>query len=359
MERAVGLRPGAPPRGVAVGQHSPLRRAGMGLDGRTHLVGFPDTPLHVANDPYTELGVSRSASADEIRKSFRKLAKELHPDRNPGDARAEERFKRVSAAFDLLGDPEKKGRFDRGEIDADGRETVRGFDPRGGGFGGGGFGQRSGGPGSAGQGGFGAQFEGVDLNDILGDIFTRGGPGPRPSGFGASRGADVRSRLEIDLEEAMRGGAKRVAFPDGRQLDVNIPKGAYEGQVLRLRGQGQPGRGGPSGDAMVELAIRPHPIYRRDGADLHMDLPVTLYDAVLGAKVQAPTPEGEVSLTVPASSTSGAVLRLRGRGAVDGQTGRRGDLFAKIIVALPERDDDLQALARTMKLDRPYAPRRR
>ena len=303
----------------------------------------------MANDPYSELGVSRSASADEIRKSFRKLAKELHPDRNPGDAAAEERFKRVSGAFDLLGDTEKKAKFDRGEIDADGRETMRGYDPRGGG---GGFGQRAGG----GPAGFGAQFEGVDLNDILGDVFTRG----RAGGFGGpSRGADVRSKLEIDLEEAVRGGSKRVAFPDGRQLDVNIPKGAYEGQVLRLRGQGQAGRGGQSGDAMVELAIRPHPVFRRDGADLHMDLPVTLYDAVLGAKVQAPTPDGEVALTVPVGSTSGAVLRLRGRGAADGQTGRRGDLFAKIIVALPERDDDLQAFAQTMKLDRPYAPRRR
>ena len=313
----------------------------------------------MANDPYQELGVPRSADADALRKSFRKLAKELHPDRNPGDPKAEERFKRVSAAFDILGDPEKKAKFDRGEIDADGRETVRGFDPRGpgGGFGrgpAGGFAGAGQGP----QGGFGARFEGADLEDILGDIFTRGGPGPRPSGFGASKGADVRSRLEIDLEEAVRGGAKRVAFPDGRQLDVTIPKGAYDGQTLRLRGQGQPGRAG-AGDALVELAVRPHPIYRRDGADLHMDLPVTLYDAVLGAKVQASTPEGDVTLTVPRGSTSGAVLRLKGRGAVDGQTGRRGDLFAKLIVALPEDDPDLAALAETLRRDRPYTPRRR
>ena len=235
----------------------------------------------MANDPYQELGVSRSAGADEIRKSFRKLAKELHPDRNPGDAAAEERFKRVSGAFDVLGDPEKKAKFDRGEIDADGRETMRGFDPRQGA----GFGRRPGG----GAGGFGAQFEGVDLEDIIGDIFTRGGPGPRP-GFGQARGHDVRSRLEIELEEAIRGGAKRVAFPDGRQLDVTIPKGAYDGQVLRLRGQGQPGRGAQAGDALIELAVKLHPIFRREGADLHMDLPITLYDAVLGAKVQGPPP---------------------------------------------------------------------
>ena len=310
----------------------------------------------MANDPYQELGVARSASPDELRKSFRKLAKQLHPDQNPGDKAAEERFKRVSAAFDLLGDPEKRAKFDRGEIDADGRE--RGFDPRAGGFGGGGG---RGGPGGGPGGGFGAQFEGVDLDEILGGVFGRGGgagAGPR-GGFGPQRGADVRSKLEIDLEEAIRGGAKRVAFPDGRQLDVNIPKGAYDGQALRLRGQGQPGRAGAAGDALIELAIRPHPLYRREGADLHMDLPVTLYDAVLGAKVQAPTPDGEVSLSVPKASTSGAVLRLKGRGAVDGQTGRRGDLFAKVMVALPETDDGLLAFAETLQREHPYTPRRR
>ncbi len=308
----------------------------------------------MANDPYQELGVPRSADADTIRKSFRKLAKQLHPDRNPGDAAAEERFKRVSGAFDLLGDPEKKAKFDRGELDADGRETMRGFNPgAAGGFGGRGFGG-AGGP----AGGFGARFEGADLEDIIGDIFTRGGPGPRPGFGGGGKGADVRSRLEIDLEEAIRGGAKRVAFPDGRQLDVNIPKGAYDGQVLRLRGQGQAGRAGP-GDALIELGVRLSPLYRQDGADLHMDLPVTLYDAVLGAKVQAPTPEGGVTLTVPRGSTSGAVLRLRGRGAVDGKTGRRGDLLAKLAVALPEGDGELETFAEAMRTTRPYVPRRR
>ena len=309
----------------------------------------------MANDPYQELGVSRSASADELRKSFRKLAKQLHPDQNPGDRAAEERFKRVSAAFDLLGDPEKKGKFDRGEIDADGREVMRGFDPRAGGFGG-----RGSGAGGPAGGGFGAQFEGVDLDEILGGVFGRGGAGgggPR-GGFGPQRGPDVRSRLEIDLEEAVRGGAKRIAFPDGRQLDVNIPKGAYDGQQLRLRGQGQPGRGGQAGDALIELTVRPHALYRREGADLHMDLPVTLYDAVLGARVQAPTPDGEVSLSIPKASTSGAVLRLKGRGAAD-DTGRRGDLFAKLLVALPETDDGLAAFAETLKRDHPYTPRRR
>ncbi len=316
----------------------------------------------MANDPYQELGVAHRASADEIRKSFRKLAKQLHPDQNPGDAKAEERFKRVSAAFDILGDPEKKAKFDRGEIDADGRETMRGFDPRGpSGTGGGGFGRREGFGGGGFQGAS-AQFEGADFEEILGDIFTRGGgAGHNPFGRGfAQKGQDVRSKLEIDLEEAIRGGAKRVAFPDGRQLDITIPKHAYDGQVLRLKGQGSPGRGGAAGDAMIEIEVRAHPLYRREGADLHMDLPVSLPDAVLGARVEAPTPEGDVALRVAPHTSSGAVLRLKGRGFVDGPTGRRGDLYARVMIVLPETSDpELDALAETMRRERPYTPRRK
>jgi len=314
----------------------------------------------VAQDPYTELGVARAASPDDIRKAFRKLAKKLHPDQNPNDKAAEERFKRVSGAFDILGDPEKKARFDRGEIDADGNEAARGFA----GAGAGGFGGRpaaheyaGGGPG-----GFSARFEGADLDDILSDVLGRGGMG----GLGGAgrpfsgRGADVRARLEIDLEDAIKGATRRVSFGD-RTIDVTIPKGAAEGQVLRLRGQGQPGRssGGP-GDALIELAIKPHPIYRVDGPDLHMDLAVSVPDAVLGAKMQAPTPDGEVTLTVPKRSSSGAVLRLKGRGAVEPETGRRGDLFAKLMIALPDEvDPALERFAETWRKDRPYTPRRR
>jgi DnaJ-class molecular chaperone len=299
----------------------------------------------VAQDPYKELGVSRSASKDEIRKAFRSLAKELHPDRNAGDKAAEERFKRVTAAFDLLGDEEKKARFDRGEIDADGREVMRGF---------GGGGPRPGG-GPGGPGGFGAQFNNIDLDDILGEMFGGRGAGRAPP----QRGADTRARLDIDLEDSILGASKRVNFGDGRILDVTIPKGAAEGQVLRLKGQGQPGRAGP-GDALVELAIRPHPLYRREGGDLHMDLPVSVPDAVLGAKVSAPTPEGAVSLTVPKGSNSGGVLRLKGRGAVDPATGKRGDLFARLMVTLPdEADAELTRFAEGWRKDRPYSPKRR
>ena len=315
----------------------------------------------MANDPYKELGVSRSASADDIRKAFRKLAKELHPDRNPGDKKAEERFKRISAAFDLLGDEQKRKRFDAGEIDADGHEIFRGFGGARPGAGAGGF-----------QQGFGRR-RGPRLRRAL------RGPGPRRDlrdvrparrgrrrrrrGAGAGfpgRGADVRSRMEIDLEDAVRGAVKRVSFPDGRTLDVTIPKGATDGQVLRLKGQGAQGRGGVAGDALVELVVRPHPVFRREGADLHMEVPVSVPDAVLGGKVEAPTPEGPVVLNVPKGSNSGTVLRLKGRGATDLRTGRRGDLFAKLVVTLPDRPDPrLESFAEEWRRERPYAPRRR
>ncbi len=305
----------------------------------------------LAQDPYKELGVSRSASDDEIRKAFRKLAKQLHPDQNPGDKAAEERFKRVSGAFDVIGDAEKRKKFDRGEIDADGREAMRGFtgDP---------FGRAGpGGQGGFGTGGFGGQFEGADLNDILGEMFGRGGG---RGGFGGpAKGADVRAKLDIDLEEAILGGRKRIAFSDGRTIDVTIPKGAAEGQVMRLKGQGSPGRAGP-GDALIELNIRPHPIYRREGEQLVMDLPISVPDAVLGAKVEAPTPDGPVSLTVPKGSNSGQMLRLKGRGLPSATGGARGDLLARLQVVLPDGPDEaLEKFAEKWRKERPYAPRRR
>lgn len=294
----------------------------------------------MAQDPYMELGVARSANADEIRRAFRKLAKQYHPDANPGDKSAEERFKRISGAFDLLGDEEKRKKFDAGEIDAEGRESARGF--AGGPFGAGGFRQQ--------------EFEGADLGDILGEMF--GQRGGRGAGGFPQRGGDVRARVEIDLEEAIAGGKKRIAFSDGRTLDVTIPKGATDGQTLRLRGQGSPGRAGP-GDALIELAIRPHPIYRREGDNLVMDLPVSVPDAVLGGKVEAPTPDGPVSLSIPAGANSGSTLRLKGKG-MPGAAGRRGDLMARLVVTLPDHPDaELQRFAETWRAERPYAPRRR
>lgn len=292
----------------------------------------------MAGDPYKELGVARTASKAEIRKAFHKLAKELHPDRNPGDKAAEERFKRVTAAFDLLGDEEKRAKFDRGDIDADGREQFRG-----------GFGGRTGGN----PGGPSGRFEGADLDDIF-DIF--GGMGGRARG--PARGQDIRARMEISLEESITGGTRRIAFSDGRTLDVTIPAGAAEGQVLRLKGRGAPGRqGGPSGDALIEIEIAPHPIYRLDGANLHMEAPVSVPDAVLGGKVTIQTPDGPVKLKIAKGSNSGQVMRLKGRGAFDARSGKRGDLLAKLVVTLPRTTDaDLEAFAESWRDKRPYSP---
>jgi len=308
----------------------------------------------VAGDPYKELGVARGASQDEIKKAFRKLAKQLHPDKNPGNREADERFKRITAAFDLLGDAEKRAKFDRGEIDADGREQFRGFSGGGGSSGGG-----RGGPGGNpfGQGGARGGFENVDLDEIFGGMFgggARPGPGGQRGGF-ASRGADVRASLEISLEDSISGQTRRIQFSDGRTLDVAIPKGAADGQVIRLRGQGAPGRGAEAGDALIELKIAPHPIFVRDGADLTMDQPVSLVDAVLGGKIPVRTPEGTVSMTLPRGSNSGKVLRLKGRGAF--ANGRRGDLLARLMIQLPDDDDGgLTKLAQTLRDKGPIRP---
>ena len=305
----------------------------------------------MASDPYKELGVSRGASADEIKKAFRKLAKELHPDKNPGDKITEDKFKRVTAAFDILGDAEKRAKYDAGHIDADGNEQYRGFGggrPGGNPFGqGGGFGQ--GGPGGR------ANFEGVDLDELFG-MFGGGGRQRGARDFTA-RGQDVKATLEISLEDAIAGATRRIQFSDGRTLDVTIPKGAADGQTIRLRGQGAPGRGAENGDALIELKIEAHPVYRREGANLTMDLPVSVPDAVLGGKVRVPTPEGVVQMTVPKGSNSGQVLRLKGRGAFAG--GKRGDLLAKLVVTLPdEQDEALVKFAEEWRAKRPSAPGR-
>lgn len=309
----------------------------------------------LARDPYQELGVSRGASADEIRKAFRKLAKQNHPDTNPGDKAAEERFKKVSAAFDIVGDAEKRKKFDAGEIDADGRETMRGFG------GGGPWGGQGGNPFGGGRGQQQEGFENIDLSDLFGEILgRRGGAGGQGGGFGgfSQRGADVRAKLEIDLEDTIHGAKKRIAFSDGRTIDVSIPRGAEEGQTLRLKGQGSPGRAGP-GDAFIELAVRPHPIFRREGDALVMDLPVSIPDAILGGKVEAPTPDGAVSLTVPKGANTGQSLRLKGRGLAIGG-GKRGDLLARIVLMLPDKPDhDLEAFADRWRKERPYSPKRR
>ncbi len=300
----------------------------------------------LAKNPYTVLGVSPSASDADIRNAFRKLAKTYHPDRNPGDKRAEEKFKEISAAFDVVGDADRRRKFDRGEIDADGRE--RGF--AGAGHPGGQYGRwpgsEQGGPGGMG-GGFGQQEEFSDLGDIFADLFgarsrPKGGAraGGRAGGDGAGlRGRDLRYRLEVDFLEAACGGKKRVTMPDGRALDLTIPPGFEDGQSLRLRGQGEQGLGGgPAGDVYVDVEVRPHDHFDRDGLDIHLEAPISLAEAVLGGKITVPTITGDVALTVPKSASSGAVLRLKGRG-VKTSEGRAGDQYVKLRIMLPEGGD--------------------
>jgi DnaJ-class molecular chaperone len=299
-------------------------------------------------DPYSALGVSRTATADEIRHAYRKLAKELHPDVRPGDKQAEERFKRATAAFNLLSDPTMKGRFDRGEIDADGNERAA-FNqrPRYSSRAHAGAGANAGG----GQGPFGSDAA-FDLGDIFSDLF-----GPNVGGgrsYSRMRGRDIRFTLEVEFLDAVNGAKRRISLSEGRTLDVNIPAGVESGQVLRLKGQGGPGvQGGAAGDALVELSVRTHPFFRREGQDIHMDLNVSLTEVVEGARVQVPTPTGPVALTIPAGANTGKVLRLKGKGVAG-----RGDQFVRLLVVLPETpDEDLKKFIRKWP-KRDYKPSR-
>jgi DnaJ-class molecular chaperone len=280
----------------------------------------------LAADPYETLGIKRDASQEDIQKAYRALAKKLHPDLNPGDKQAEERFKNVSAAYDLLSDPEKRARFDRGEIDASGAERPRYRSYRD-------FADSDGSPYTS-DAGF-ADF--ADAGDILSEIFGRGARAGR-AGF-RMRGQDVHYRLELDFLDAVNGGNQQITLPDGAVLDVNIPPGTRDGQILRLRGKGGPGLGGgPPGDALVEIGVRPHPVFTRRGDDIHVELPISLGEAVLGAKVNAPTPSGPVTMTIPKGANTGKVLRLKGKGAPR-PTGGRGDEYVTLKVMLPDRPD--------------------
>jgi DnaJ-class molecular chaperone len=282
----------------------------------------------MAADPYITLSVKKDASPGDIQKAYRKLAKKLHPDLNPGNKQAEEKFKDVSAAYDLLSDSDKRARFDRGEIDASGQERPR---------------QRyyrdfaDGDSQYSSDAGF-ADFAG---EDILSEIFGRQGRG----GSFRMRGPDAHYQLELDFLEAINGGKKQITLPDGSALDVTIPPGSRDGTVLRLRGKGRPGLGGgPPGDALIEIEVRPHPLFRRKDDDIHVELPIPLRDAVLGGKVIVPTPTGTVTMTVPKWSNTGTVLRLKGRG-VPRPNGTSGDEYVTLKIMLPEkRDPELETL---------------
>lgn len=288
-------------------------------------------------DPYSILGVARGASEKDIKSAYRKLAKELHPDRNKDNPQAAERFSEATRAYDLLSDKDKRARFDRGEIDIDGNPTM--------GFGGGGMG----GGFAGGQRGFRADgFEGFEGGIDIGDIFDGlfGGRGGMGGGFAggqrrgpAPRGANVQYRLRVSLTDAATQAPQRITLSDGKTIDLKLPAGVEDGTQMRLGGKGEPGPGG-NGDAIVAIELQPHAFFRRDGDNLRLDLPITLDEAVNGAKVKVPTADGAVMLTVAPGTSSGKTLRLKGKG-FSRKDGTRGDQLVTIEVQLPEGDEDL------------------
>jgi DnaJ-class molecular chaperone len=303
------------------------------------------------DDPYAILGVKRDASQEEIRRAYRKLAKKHHPDLNPGNKEAEARFKTISAANELLSDPDKRARFDRGEIDASGAErqpdhaAYRRY--------------ADGAQGAKYQQGSGVSDD--DLGDIFADLFRRQAG---PDGGGARsfrmRGADHAFSLTIDFLEAAHGAKKRLSFGDGQTLDVTIPAGLADGQILRLKGKGEPGlNGGPPGDALIEVHVTPHPLFRRAGNDIHIELPMTVAEAVLGGKITVPTIGGTVSMSVPKGSDTGAMLRLKGRGIAPAGTAA-GDEYVTLKLVLGEHktDSELENFLGEWAPRHPFDPRR-
>ncbi len=333
-------------------------------------------------DPYEVLGVDRKASAADIKSAYRRMAKKLHPDANKNDPKAAARFAELNAAHEILGEEEKRRAYDRGEIDAEGKPKFRGFEGFGtgggagagpGGFGGfgqgGGFESFSFGPegftrttrrrrGGAGGGGGGAG----GFEDILREAFGAAAAGRGGAGGGATFaqedfgvGADVHAELTVTLPEAARGVTERLRLPTGKEVDVKIPPGITDGQQVRLRGQGMAGQAG-AGDVLITVHIAPHAVFKLDGADVRLDLPITLYEAALGGKVRVPTLDKPVELTLPPWTSSGRTFRLKGKG-YPAKAGR-GDLLATVRIALPERSDaELEALMEKWRKEKPYDPR--
>jgi DnaJ-class molecular chaperone len=325
-------------------------------------------------DPYEVLGVSKSADEAQVKSAFRKLAKKLHPDANKHDPKAASRFAELNAAYEILGDDKKRKAFDSGEIDAEGKPRFRGFE---------GFGAQPGGPGQGahfeqfnwgpdgfqrggGRGGGAGGFE-----DILRDMFggraggarTRGGRSRQfePNEFAseAPPARDLEATLTISLEDAAGGATTRLHLPTGKDIEVKIPTGITSGQTIRLKGQGYPSPwgGGVPGDALITVTIAQHPVFAVDGKDLRLDLPITLYEAVLGGKVRVPTLDGAVELAIPANTSSGRTFRLKGKG-LSGKSGS-GDLLATIRIVLPEGGDaDLKELMKKRRETKPYNPRK-
>jgi DnaJ-class molecular chaperone len=298
-------------------------------------------------DLYSQLGVKRDAPEADIKKAYRKLAKELHPDKNKDNPKAAERFSTVTRAYDILTDKAKRAQYDRGEIDEEGNPRAP--------FGFGAGGARPGGPGGfqrgpGGPGGFGgAGGEEVDLSELFEGLFGGAGGQRRGGGFGGfggrgrqappQKGADVAYRLPVAFEDAATLKSQRVTLSGGKTVDIKLPKGVEEGTRIRLAGQGQQGPGG-NGDAIVTIHLKPHRFYRREGDDIRLDLPVSIDEAVLGAKVKVPTVDGAVMLSIPKGASSGKVLRLKGKGFT-GKSGQRGDQLVTLMVEIPAEDEEL------------------
>jgi DnaJ-class molecular chaperone len=324
-------------------------------------------------DPYEILGVQKNASPAAVKSAFRRLAKKLHPDANKADKKAAGKFAELNAAYEIVGDEDKRKAFDRGEIDAEGKPRFQGFAP--------GAGRGPGGPGGFGHDGHFETFSfGEDgfqrgagrgagrggIEDILKEMFG-GAAGPagrgrraqfEPEDFGSvAPGRDVTGSVTVTLAEAATGTSRRVQLPTGKEIDVKIPAGLADGQTIRLKGQGLPGPGGPVGDALITVSIAEHALFKRDGANLRMELPIALYEAVLGGRVRAPTLDGAVELAIPPGTSSGRTFRIKGKGlpSKDGA----GDLYATVRIMLPERaDGELEELMRKWRDKTPYDPRR-
>ncbi|MFQ5468059.1 MAG: DnaJ C-terminal domain-containing protein [Kiloniellaceae bacterium] len=304
------------------------------------------------NDPYKILGVARDASAADIKAAYRKLAKKLHPDLNPGNAGVERKFKEVSQAHAILGDADKRKRFDRGEIDASGQEKAHaaGFYRE--------YAER-------GQGAkyrpfdFGAE---INVEDIISDLFGGGGArGARQRRQAPRRGADVSYTAPIDFLDAAVGAKKRIRLSDGKVLELTIPAGTADRQTLRLKGQGAAGgKGAPRGDAYVEVHIQPHAFFTRKDNDITVEFPVTLQEAILGATIHVPTVHGKVAMGVPPGSNTGTTLRLKGKGIVDHKSKQMGDQYVKLKVMLPDAiDGELKRVIEDWAKAHPYDPRRK
>lgn len=310
-------------------------------------------------DPYDILGVTKSASEADVKKAFRKLAKQYHPDQNKNDPKAQAKFAEVNQAYEILGDKDKRAKFDRGEIDAEGKPRFTGFE---------GFGDPGRGAGGRsfefefGPGGFktrGRGAGGFDPSDLFADLFgaaTGRGSAGRSAGAGFGKGPDANATLTVSFVDAARGTRTRVRLPTGKEVEVTVPAGTASGTTMRLRGQGHPAPGGGEpGDVLLTVVVDPHPLFKPDGLDLRLDLPVTLDEAVLGGKVRVPTLDGAVELSIPPNSNAGRTLRLKGKGLPN--AAGAGDLYVTLRIVLPEGDEDLQAYAERLRAKGSYTAR--